>query len=134
MRKLKLGTPLIVIAALFGTALLLAGGGFVWLFAVHPRLVLRRFDAFVSHHPVGSDVADLVDDPFVDDITMAQSGSMSIDFRNHGALATLRADVKSQTAGHVMLEWTHTPPFGRISISADFSGGRITSIRQAELD
>jgi hypothetical protein len=127
----KVSAP--IVASLLGMVLL-AGGAFLWFTAVRPRRVMHRFDAFYAHHPVGSAIADLVEDPFVEEITMASTGGKSVDLPDASAIKRLRADIESQTAGRLWLQWTYVPPFGRLWLDASFSGGHITAIKQGETD
>ncbi len=130
----KLGTVPLVIALVLLGGVVIVGGGFAWFAAIRPRLIMHRFDECFARHPVGSPIADLVDDRFVDDLSMASVGGKSFSFPDRSGIAALRAEAKSVADGKVWLEWTYLPPFGRLSIDADFSGGRITSIKQSSLD
>jgi hypothetical protein len=129
----KRSAAALILAALLG-ALALAGGGFIWFVAIRPRRIMHRFDQFYARHPVGSSVADFVDDPFVEEISMADTQGKVIEIPAPGAIAKLRADVRSQASGQLSLQWTHTPPFGRLWIHVEFDAGRITSREQGETD
>jgi hypothetical protein len=112
---------------------------FVTVYVLRPRVILRSFHAFVARHPVGSPIAALVDDPFVDSATTAtgpagEAPTVEFGRERPARLAKLRADAKAAAKGRLDLTWTHTPPFGRISAVVDFEGGKVTAVRVSELD
>jgi len=117
---------------------LLAVMFFFAVFVVRPRIVLRRFDAFVARHPAGSSIAALIEDPFVDAATLAgfsgKRPEVEFSVDRAASLARLRAEVKSVPRGALELMWTHTPPFGRVFVDVEFSDGKVTAVRASSLD
>lgn len=115
----------------FGVALagLLVVG---YVYVVKPRRLLARYDRFVAAHPVGSPIADAVDDPFVREATMVSVEDVDGGQPRFIDVHTLAA--QPPTRGNVDVMWTHTPPFGRVFCTLSIEGGRITSVRRGSLD
>lgn len=108
---------------------------FIGIYIIRPRRILHRFDELCLRHPVGSPVAGLIDDPFIEDASMGGHFSpLPTASAHQEALSKLRADIKARPSGSVDLMWTHTPPYGRVILGVDFDAGRITALRQSELD
>jgi hypothetical protein len=110
---------------------------FVAVYIIRPRLIMRRYDAFCPRHPVGSTVADLLDDPFLKQMTFADMKGFpffSPGGQGPNSMAALRDAIKSSREGSFSLMWTHTPPFGRLFLEVRFKDDRIVAVRQSELD
>lgn len=134
---LKLFKMVMIFArSLLAVALLIGIVFFIGIYIVRPRQVMRRFDAFCARRPVGSSFNELLDDAFVDEITLSDArGFVSRYGSSRGeGLRKLRAELKSQGSGTVELMWTHTPPFGRLILNIEFKNNVVTALKVSELD
>jgi hypothetical protein len=126
-----------VLAAAVGLGVLIFAALFIGFYVIRPRRVMHRFDEFCARHPVGSSFAELIDDSFVTEVSMAGDvgpALITLGSKDKAALTKLRAGVKARPSGSIELTWTHTPPFGRLILDVKFDAGRVTGLRQSELD
>lgn len=118
-------------AVVFGALVAL----FAAFFIVFPRRVVRRYEGFVTAHPVGSGVDAMLDDPFAKDaMTSWFDAGEGAEPQLTRSLDELRSVARAQPRGHLHLMWTHTPPFGRIGVDYTYEGGTITALRRTSVD
>jgi len=120
----------------------LGGGGILavlafvsFVFVIQPRRVLAKYDRFVDSYPAGASIDSLVSDPFVRDATLVMvDGKPLPGGGSRPKTDELRAQVSAHPDGELLILWTHTPPFGRVSVTVVHSGGKVLSLRRGALD
>jgi hypothetical protein len=108
---------------------------FVYFFIVAPRRVLARYERFVAVHGVGTSIDDLASDAFVERATMITlDAQVLVDFGMQPSAKALPTRLLGKRGGELMVMWTHTPPFGRVSVNVTFDDGKIVALHKDFLD
>jgi hypothetical protein len=115
---------------LVGTVVL----GFASIFIIRPMFVMSDYNGFVDRHPAGSPIADVASDPFTDRITLAIMDGQFIDGGRQKGRELVTNALRDHSKGELHLMWTHTPPFGRVSVTFRFEDGRILDAKTGSLD